>query len=119
MRTRMLAVAVDCREAEALAAFWKEALGYPETERWTDGHGVTYVELKSPDMPSLLFQPVPEGKSGKNRLHLDLAPTELEQREEVARLVSLGARIIEDPESDDWVVMADPEDNEFCVLPRR
>ncbi|WP_191253558.1 VOC family protein [Amycolatopsis oliviviridis] len=119
MRTRMLAVTVDCREAEALAAFWKEALGYPETERWTDSHGVTYVELKSPDVPSLLFQPVPEKKSVKNRLHLDVAPIELEQREEVARLVSLGAKIVEDTESDPWVVMTDPEDNEFCVLPRR
>jgi hypothetical protein len=69
---------------------------------------VTYVELKSPDVPSLLIQPVPEAKSGKNRLHLDIAPTELEQREEVARLVSLGAKIVDDPEG-----------NEFCVLPRR
>ncbi|SFH07647.1 Uncharacterized conserved protein PhnB, glyoxalase superfamily [Amycolatopsis regifaucium] len=115
----MLAVTVDCREAEALAAFWKEALGYPETKRWKDSHGLTYVELRSQDEPSLLFQPVPEEKSGKNRLHLDLAPTELEQREEVARLVSLGAKIVDDPEDDDWVVMTDPEGNEFCVLPRR
>ncbi len=118
MRTRILAVTVDCREAEALAAFWKEALGYPETSRWTDGHGVTYVELKGPDVLSLLFQPVLEEKSGKNRLHLDLASNELEQREEVARLVSLGAKVVDDPESDPWVVMADPEGNEFCVLPR-
>ncbi len=119
MRTRILAVAVDCHEAEALAAFWKEALGYPETDRWTDGHGLTYVELKSPDVPSLLFQPVPEAKSGKNRLHLDVAPIELDQREEVARLVSLGAKVVDDPAEDHWVVMADPEGNEFCVLPRR
>ncbi|MEV6910205.1 VOC family protein [Amycolatopsis sp. NPDC051071] len=119
MRTRMLAVTVDCREAEALAAFWKEALGYPETERWTDSHGLTYVELKGPDVPSLLFQPVPEEKSGKNRLHLDVAPIELDQREEVARLVSLGAKVVTDEEADPWVVLTDPEGNEFCVLPRR
>ncbi|WP_410655083.1 VOC family protein [Amycolatopsis sp. lyj-112] len=119
MRTRILAVTVDCREAEALAAFWKEALGYPETERWTDSHGLTYLELKSPETTSLLFQQVPEEKSGKNRLHLDIAPTELEQREEVARLVSLGAKVVADSDDDPWVVMTDPEGNEFCVLPRR
>ncbi len=115
----MLAVTIDCREADALAAFWQEALGYPEIARWTDGHGLTYVELKAEGVISLLFQPVPEGKTGKNRLHLDLASTELEQRDEVARLVSLGAKIIADEEADPWVVLADPEDNEFCVLPRR
>lgn len=115
----MLAVTIDCREAEVLAAFWQEALGFPETERWTDSHGLTYVELKEEGAVSLLFQPVPEAKTGKNRLHLDLAPTELDQRDEVARLVSLGAKIIADDEADPWVVLADPEGNEFCVLSRR
>lgn len=61
----MLAVTIDCREAEVLAAFWQEALGFPETERWTDSHGLTYVELKEEGAVSLLFQPVPEGKRNR------------------------------------------------------
>ncbi|WP_020658564.1 VOC family protein [Amycolatopsis benzoatilytica] len=119
MSSRLIAVAVDCRDAEALAEFWRAALDYPHTERWQDSHGLTYVELKAADRPALLFQPVSEGKSGKNRLHLDIAPDRVEQRDEVARLVTLGAKVAEDPEDDHWIVLKDPEDNEFCVLPRR
>ncbi|MYW90570.1 VOC family protein [Amycolatopsis rubida] len=62
MSSRLIAVTVDCRDAAALAEFWREALGYPRAERWRDSHGLTYVELKAPDRPSLLFQPVPEGR---------------------------------------------------------
>ncbi|QYN19894.1 VOC family protein [Amycolatopsis sp. DSM 110486] len=119
MNSRLIAVAIDCRNAEALAEFWREALDYPATERWTDHHGLTYVELKAPGRASLLFQPVPEGKTVKNRLHLDVAPTTAEQRDEVERLVTLGAKILDDPDDEHWIVLADPEGNEFCVLPRR
>ncbi|QRP49574.1 VOC family protein [Amycolatopsis sp. FDAARGOS 1241] len=119
MTSRLVAVAVDCRNPEALAEFWREALDYRETHRWTDSHGVTYVELRAPDRPSLLFQPVLEGKTVKNRLHLDLAPRTVDQRDEVERLVTLGAKVLADPEDDHWIVLADPEGNEFCVLPRR
>jgi hypothetical protein len=117
--SRLIAITVDCRHAEALAEFWRHALDYPETSRWTDSHGVTYVELKAPDRPSMLFQPVPERKTVKNRLHLDLAPHGIEQRDEVERLVTLGATLLEDPDDDPWIVLADPEGNEFCVLPQR
>ncbi|WP_329060687.1 VOC family protein [Amycolatopsis sp. NBC_01480] len=119
MTTRMIAVAFDCRQPDALAEFWRESLDYQQTERWTDNHGVTYVEVKSPGRPSLLFQPVPEVKQVKNRLHLDIAPTSIEQRDEVERLVTLGAKLVDEAEGDRWIVLADPEDNEFCVLPRR
>ncbi|WP_033289543.1 VOC family protein [Amycolatopsis jejuensis] len=61
MSSRLIAIAVDCRDAPALAGFWRTALDYPHTEPWEDGHGTGYVELKAPDRPSLLFQPVPEG----------------------------------------------------------
>lgn len=115
----MIAVAFDCRHPDALAEFWREALDYRQTERWTDNHGVTYVEVKAPDRPSLLFQPVPEGKQVKNRLHLDLAPTTIEQQDEVERLVALGATVLDEAEEDPWIVLADPEGNEFSVLPRR
>jgi catechol 2,3-dioxygenase-like lactoylglutathione lyase family enzyme len=118
-RSRVIALTIDCRDAEALAEFWAAALGYPERLRWTDGHGVTYVELRRDGEPPLLFQPVGENKAGKNRAHLDIAPIELDQYAEIDRLISLGARLLTDDPDERFVVLADPEGNEFCVLPRR
>ena len=67
--------------------------------------------------PALLFVPVPEAKSGKNRLHLDLTPIDSSQADEVARLEALGARRVDIGQGQTkWVVLADPEGNEFCVL---
>jgi predicted enzyme related to lactoylglutathione lyase len=116
---RILAVAVDCRQPDLLAEFWEKALGRGKTRTWTDSHGVTYHQLELDDGPALLFQPVPEEKAGKNRLHLDLAPADGDQRAEVERLVVLGAKVLDDPPDDPWIVLADPEGNEFCVLPPR
>ncbi|GAA2852589.1 VOC family protein [Pseudonocardia halophobica] len=118
MTSRVLAVAVDARDAAELARFWSAALGRGEPFTWDDATGTTYVEL--PGEPALLFQPVPEEKSSKNRMHLDLAPPEgTGQGEEIARLVDLGARVLDEAEGHPGVVLADPEGNEFCVLPPR
>jgi hypothetical protein len=85
-------------------------------QRWRDVHGVEYVQISTGEGPFLVFQPVPEPRSVKNRL-LDLAPAASTQEAEVERLVDLGAtRIADEPELP-WVVLADPEGNEFCVLP--
>ena len=92
MTSRLVAVALDCRDPEALAAFWCAVL---------------------------LFQPVHEDKAVKNRLHLDIAPVQGSQADEVTRLVGLGASVLDDGPTLPWVVLADPEDNEFCVLPPR
>jgi hypothetical protein len=67
----------------------------------------------------LLLQPVDDPKRSKNRMHLDLAPRDGAQAAEVARLVRLGATVSVDSADDPWVVLADPEGNEFCVLPSR
>jgi hypothetical protein len=115
----MLAVAVDCRQPDLLAEFWAAAIGNGKTRTWTDSHGTEYRQVDFETCPALLFQPVPEEKAGKNRLHLDLAPVERDQRAEVERLVMLGAKVLDDPADDPWVVLADPEGNEFCVLPPR
>ena len=73
-----------------------------------------------PVPPMLTFAHVPEGKTVKNRLHLDLNPTDREQGEEVRRLLGLGARHADVGQGDEsWVVLADPEGNEFCVLAGR
>jgi len=120
MNSRILAIAVDCHDAESLAKFWCQALGYRVVKRWQDAAGLEYVDIHGGGTePMVIFQPVPEGKVTKNRLHLDLVPVEGGQMDEVRRLVALGARKISDEPGFPWVVLADPEGNEFCVLPAR
>lgn len=115
--SQIVAVAVDCRDAEALAQFWCAVLGYQVGARWQDAHGKTYIEAAAGGRPMLLFHPVPEAKSGKNRLHLDLRPVDGDQDGEVRRVVDLGAGVVSDESDFPWVVLVDPEGNEFCVLP--
>jgi catechol 2,3-dioxygenase-like lactoylglutathione lyase family enzyme len=122
MAARMIAVVVNCRDAEALAGFWAAVLGREAAvRRWDDAYGRTYVERDGAgEEPVLLFQPVEETGPAGNRLHLDVAPPSgIAQQAEVARLVGLGAAVIGDDPALPWVVMADPEGNEFCVLPPR
>lgn len=139
---------LDCADARGLAAFWCEALGYrpapPPTgfaswESWCDAHDVPVDErddgaaIHDPDGvgPRIGFLRVPEPRTVKNRLHLDLQvsggrhlPGELRAgriRAEVARLTALGARVVREYPSPgsphvDHVWMADPEGNDFCVV---
>jgi catechol 2,3-dioxygenase-like lactoylglutathione lyase family enzyme len=112
------AVALDCLRLDEQVRFWCAALGNDVVERWEDAHGAAYVEIGLPGMPGavLLLQAVDDVGSGKNRVHLDLrAPADQEQ--EVSRLVDLGAAVLGDDPAVPWVVLADPEGNEFCVLP--
>jgi len=122
MTSRIIAVAIDCpaeqEAADELRAFWCAALGYRETRRWTDAAGTEYVEL-SGDGPLLVCQPVDAPKRDKNRLHLDIAPTEGDRDTEVARLEALGAHVVSADPAFPWTVMGDPAGNEFCVLPPR
>ena len=105
---------IDCRDPELVARFWCEALGY-ELEEIDDED----AWLRDPAGRgwSMLFQTVPEGKTVKNRLHLDLSPPSTMQAE-VDRLVTAGASALRrvDEEGIFWTVLADPEGNEFCVL---
>jgi len=98
-----------------LAAFWRDALGY-EGHVQQDDEGA-WIEDPSGSRPNLLFLIVPEGKTAKNRIHLDLQP-DLPRDEEVERLLRFGATIADDRRNRDgtgWVVMLDPEGNELCV----
>jgi Glyoxalase-like domain len=106
---------VDARDPGRLARWWAEALDYQITYEKPDE-----VEIRSsPDeLPGLIFVPVREPKHLKNRLHIDLRPAD--QESEVERLVNMGARHVDVGQSDvAWVVLADPEGNEFCVLSTR
>lgn len=114
-----VAVTVDSRDPESLAAFWCAVLGTSVVRRWADTHGTPYVEIGLDRTAVLVFQRVDTPEAGKNRLHLDIAPSEIEQSQEIERLVGLGARLVDDASGNHWVVLADPEDNEFCVLTPR
>ncbi|GLI01074.1 VOC family protein [Phytohabitans aurantiacus] len=107
---------VDSQDPPRLARWWAEALGYQITYEKPDE-----VEIRrTPDaLPGLIFVAVPESKTIKNRLHIDLRPSD--QEAEVERLVNMGARHVDVGQGDDvsWVVLADPEGNEFCVLRQR
>jgi predicted enzyme related to lactoylglutathione lyase len=98
--------------------FWSEALGWPLV--W-DQDDETAIRAPDGTGPFITWGPPLVAKIGKNRLHLDIAPpAHVDQREEVARLVSLGATRIDIGQGEvDWVVMADPDGNEFCVLTPR
>lgn len=120
MSLRWQCIVVDCADPERAATFWQEALGWRRTHQRFDGDLEIVIEppegsAEDGVSPDLLFCRVPEPKAGKNRLHLDLRPDD--QAAEVARLEALGAtRVDIGPDETSWVVLADPEGNEFCVL---
>lgn len=144
MATR-IQVVFDCADPDRLARFWAQALGY-QVQPPPDGYASWEDFLRAQDIPRerwndasaiidpegigarIYFQRVPEGKAGKNRVHLDLnvsdrsaSPEERRQRvdDEVARLLGLGATVEFPGRQDEfgtyWTVMQDPEGNEFCV----
>jgi predicted enzyme related to lactoylglutathione lyase len=120
MSLRIQCVTVDAADPDLLATFWAEALGWRRTD--DDGDEIAIEPPEgSPEegvSPDLLFIRVPDVKSAKNRLHLDLRPGD--QAAEVARLEALGARRVDIGQGEQtWVVLADPEGNEFCVLRAR
>jgi predicted enzyme related to lactoylglutathione lyase len=109
---------LDTTDPHRTASFWQEALGWRRTYDTPD-EVVLEPPAGSPQdgvAPDLLFVRVPEGKTVKNRWHPDLRPTD--QAAEVARLEALGATRTDVGQGDDvsWIVMSDPEGNEFCVL---
>jgi predicted enzyme related to lactoylglutathione lyase len=104
----------DAADPYAIATFWAQVVGGRVTDE--DEPGDDEVLVVS-DGPPLLFVRVPDPKAVKNRVHLDLEPHGT-RAEEVRRLSQLGATVVDDrtgPDGRGWVVMADPEGNEFCV----
>ncbi|MEU9833348.1 VOC family protein [Streptosporangium sp. NPDC048047] len=108
-------VTFDCAEPYALATFWSQATGRPVHP----DDGADDDEVLVQGAPGLLFIRVPEGKTVKNRVHLDVTGSGGTTREEeVERLLKLGATVHDDrraPDGRGWVTMLDPEGNEFCV----
>jgi hypothetical protein len=112
-------ITFDCADPYLLAQFWSEVTGYGEEPENGNHPDDPEALIVSPDgSHRLLFIPVPEGKSAKNRVHLDLRPEGTTRDAEVDRLTALGATLHEDhrkPDGTGWVVLTDPEGNEFCV----
>ena len=109
---RIRNIGIDTNDVDRTVAFWQAATGYVERARISD-----YVLLADPDGQgaNVLVQQVPERRSGKNRLHLDLAVDDVDTASET--LVGLGATRLRrfDEPGDTWVVLTDPDGNEFCV----
>jgi hypothetical protein len=126
MTSRFTELAIDCADPAGLARFWCAVLDY---EVQGEEDGLVFVGPPAapegqtgpgPVPPTLTFARVPEGKIVKNRLHLDVNPADREQDDEVRRLLDLGARRADVGQGEQsWVVLTDPEGNEFCVLAGR
>ena len=105
---------LDCANPSKLVDFWREALGY--REYYTDA-AIAVLVPKEGTAPPLVLQGVPEPKSGKNRMHLDIVVDDIEP--EIERLKALGAQRLDEGVQSlgdtRWVRMLDPENNEFCV----
>ena len=136
MALKWYTIVVDCQDPQAQARWWAEALDWevvydtPDEAVAVPRFALEEEERAEPDLDTwmrrgqgLVFVPVPEGKTVKNRLHIDLAPHTSQDRDaEIQRLLDLGATKVDvgqDPDEVTWTVLADPEGNEFCVLSSR
>jgi hypothetical protein len=122
MAVRITEIGVDCADPGGLAAFWCGVLGYVVVDAEDD---IVEIRPEGTDaatsiVPSMVFVKVPEPKTLKNRLHLDVNTTDTDQDTELARLLALGATPVDVGQGDvHWHVLADPEGNEFCLLRRK
>ena len=111
---------IDCRDAYSLSQWWKQVLGYVDDPEDPNETGDEECWIQQPDGGHpLLFIEVPESKEVKNRIHLDLCPSVERRDQELVVLLEMGAREVADrrrPDGGGWVVLADPEGNEFCIL---
>jgi predicted enzyme related to lactoylglutathione lyase len=108
-------VVVDARDPVALGHWWADVLGWAILN---DSPEEFEIRPAANQLPGVVFVPVPEAKESKNRLHLDFRPGD--QQAEVERFLRAGARRVDiGQEASPWVVLADPEGNEFCVLSAR
>ena len=117
MVSRIAALAIDAVQPRPVADFWCAVLGWDVVEADHEG-----VSIAAPDgsWPTIDVLAVPEPKTTKNRVHLDLRAEGTTTAEELARLRSLGARVVDLGQGPDatWTVLADPEGNELCLLSR-
>ena len=113
-------IVIDCADPERVAGFWSEVLDWPVTAEPSGHFWLSATGDYTAPPPWLVFVAVDEVKTAKNRVHIDVNPSGCDQAEELERLLGLGARRVDVGQRDaPWVVLADPEGNEFCLLGRR
>ncbi|MFJ9640127.1 VOC family protein [Streptomyces sp. NPDC101178] len=120
MACRISELVIEAADAERLAAFWSEVLGYVEIGRESDGSiaiGPPGTGFGGPQ-PTLVLSPNSAPRTGRLRLHIDVSATDRDQDAELERLLALGARPADVGQTgeESWHVLADPEGNEFCLL---
>jgi len=122
MTSRISHTSVDARDAYAQSVFWSEVLDFAEDPEDSNEPGDAECLIMSRDRSQrLLFITVPDGKTVKNRVHLDLRPADRTREQEAGRILALGASRLADrrrPDGSGWITLADPEGNEFCILSR-
>jgi predicted enzyme related to lactoylglutathione lyase len=120
MTSRIGNTTIDAGNAYTQSLWWSEILGMAQDPDDPNEPGHEECLIMSADgQQRLLFIEVPEGKQVKNRVHFDLRPTDRSRDEEIERVVGLGATVVDDRRNSDgtgWMVLADPESNEFCIL---
>ncbi|MEV0973801.1 VOC family protein [Microtetraspora glauca] len=122
MACRITELVLDCRDPERLAAFWCDVLGFAVLDRLEGS-----VRIGPPEggfgglQPTLVFNPSVEPRPAKLRLHIDVNPTDRDQADELVRLLAAGATRADIGQTghEPWIVLADPEGNEFCLLHHR
>ena len=118
MPSAVFNVTFDCHNPRVVSRFWCGVTGYSLEEVKSLGNDFWVASPQDGKWPRLVFVSVPEHKVVKNRVHVDLMPAEGDQDAELKRLLGLGATIVDDRRTltpGGWVVLADPEGNEFCL----
>ena len=117
MTCRIAAIAIDAVQPRVVADFWCKVLGWQAVG---EDDGVISIAPPDGSGPTIDVAPVPENKTVKNRLHLDLRADGVPTAAELERLLGLGARRVDVGQGADatWLVLSDPEGNEFCLLSR-
>ena len=120
MTSRISHTSFDARDAYAQSVFWSQVLDFTEDPDDPNEPGREECLIMSRDGSQLLlFIAVPDGKTVKNRVHLDLRPADRTRDQEIERVIALGASLLADyrrPDGGGWVTLADPEGSEFCIL---
>ncbi len=120
MASRISHTTIDCRNAYQLSNWWKRVLEYTDLPEDPNQPGHEDCLIIDPITGHrLLFIEVPDERAVKNRIHFDLSPTDRRRESEIERVLELGATDVADHRLADgrgWMILADPEGNEFCIL---